>query len=153
MTTTTAAILSCEPTTLVFDERDRLACLYVIVDGRADPRVVDFLAAGHAGCDRGELDWQLLERPRSVLIGLELAHVCGDPTAADLRLRLVFDIDRDADALQHLAATEALVVGTRKYGAFANTVCAFGVDGGAVRRAVEAARRELASHVAVARTA
>jgi hypothetical protein len=153
MTTTTAAILSCEPTTLVFNERDRLACLYVIVDGRADVRVVDFLVAGHAGCDQGELDWQLVERPRSVLIGLELTHVCDDPALSSLRLRLVFDVDRDADALQHLAATEALVVGTRRYGAFANTVCAFGVDGMAVRRAVEAARRELATTVAVARTA
>jgi len=153
MTTTTAAILSCEPTTLVFNERDRLACLYVIVDGRTDPRVVDVLLAGHAGCDRAELDWQLVERPRSMLIGLELGHVCDDPEAGTLRLRLVFDVDRDADALQHLAATEALVVGTRKYGSFANTVCAFGVDGNAVRRVVEAARRELAASAAVARTA
>lgn len=150
---TTAAILSCEPTTLVFNERERLACLYVVVDGRSDPRAVDFLLAGHAGCDRAALDWQFVNRPRSVLIGLELSHTCDAPEAADLRLRLVFDVDRDADALQHLAATEALVVGTRPYGSFANTVAAFGVDGNAVRRAVAAGRDELAACTAVARTA
>jgi hypothetical protein len=151
--TTTAAILSCEPTTLVFGERDRLACLYVVVDGRNDPRVVDFLLAAHAGCDQGVLDYQTVDRTRSVLMGLELAHTCGDAKVGDLRLRLVFDVDRDADALQHLGATEALVVGTRSYGSFANTVAAFGVDGDAVRRAVRAGRRELDRLTGVARIA
>lgn len=153
MTTTTAAIISCEPTTLVFGERDRLACLYVVVDGRNDPRVVDFLLAGHPGCDQGVLDYQLVNRPRSVLIGVELAHTCGDAKVGDLHLRLLFDVDRDADALQHLGATETVVVGTRPYGSFANTVAAFGVDGDAVRRAVRAGRRELAHLTSIARTA
>ena len=153
MTTTTAAILSCEPTTLVFDDGQRLACLYVTVDGRVDPRIVDLLASCHAGCDQSELDWQLVNRPRSVLLGIEVAHTCDDATLEGARLRLVFDVRRDADALLHLSATEALVVGTRAYGSFANTVGAFGVDGNAVRRAVEAAHRELDRHTAVARTA
>lgn len=153
MTTTTAAILSCEPTSLVFNDRDRLACLYVVVDARADPRVVDFLVGCHAGCDRGALDWQLVNRPRSVLIGLELAHTCDDAGLGGLRLRLVFDGERDAEALEHLATTEALVVGTRAYGSFANTMGAFGVDGAALRRTTEAGRRELDGARAVARTA
>ena len=153
MTTTTAAILSCEPTTLAFDDGQRLACLYVTVDGRTDPRIVDLLAGCHAGCDQGELDWQLVNRPRSVLLGIELAHTCADPDVAGLRLRLVFDIRRDVEALQHLSTTEALVVGTRAYGSFANTVGAFGVDGAAVRRAVDAASAELERVGAVACTA
>lgn len=153
MTTLTAAILSSDPTTLVSDGGERLSCLYVVIEGRTDPRVVDFLASCHAGCDASDLDWQVVSRPRSVLVGIEFAHTCGDPSYADRKLRLVFDLERDADALQHLAATEAVVVGTRPYGSFANTVGAFGVDGGAVRRTMAAAGRESSHLAAVARSA
>ena len=143
MTTTAAAIVACEPTTLIFGPDDRLACLYVVVDGRTDPEVVDFLSSWHSGCDRSEIDWQAVERTRSALVGIELTHTCAEEDLARRRLRLVFDVQRDADALQHLAATEALVVGTRPYGAFANTVAAFGVDGDSVRHATGTVWSEL----------
>jgi hypothetical protein len=148
MTTTTAAILSCEATTLAFGEGEPLACLYVVVDGHGDRRVADFLAAGHHGCERAELDWHPVRRPRSVLLGLELLHSCNDPDRAGQRLRLVFDPERDAKALRHLAATEALVVGTRAWGAFANAVAAYGVDGAAVRATLAAARAQLEGRAA-----
>ena len=147
MSTTTAATVSCEATTLTLSDGARLACLYVIVDGRTDRRVADFLAAAHRGCEAGELDWQPVRRPRSVLIGLELHHTCDDPELSGQRLRLVFDPRRDADALRHLAATEALVVGTRPWGAFANAVGVFGVDGTAVRATLAAAEDELGAGV------
>lgn len=150
MSTTTAAIVSCDATTLTVGGGERLACLYVIVDGRTDRRVADFLASWHPGCETSELDWQPVRRPRSVLVGLELLHTCDDPEVADHRLRLVFDPQRDADALRHLAATEALVVGTRAWGGFANTAAAYGVDGGAVRDTLAAAEAQLRSHAATA---
>lgn len=148
MSTTTAAIVSCEATTLAVGGRERLACLYVVVDGRTDRRVADFLTAWHPGCQTSELDWQPVRRPHSVLVGVELLHTCSDPDLADQRLRLVFDPQRDADALRHLAATEALVVGTRAWGAFANVVAAYGVDGTAVRATLAAALAQLGSRPA-----
>ena len=150
MSTTTAAIVSCEATTLTVGAGERLACLYVIVDGRTDRRVADLLAAWHEGCETTELDWQPVRRPRSVLVGIELLHTCDDPEVAGRRLRLVFDPQRDADALRHLAATEALVVGTRAWGAFANTVAVYGVDGRAVRATLAAAETQLGSQAASA---
>lgn len=150
MSTTTAGIVSCAATTLTVGGGERLACLYVIVDARTDRRVADFLAAWHPGCETSELDWQPVRRPRSVLVGVELLHTCGAPEVADERLRLVFDPQRDADALRHLAATEALVVGTRAWGAFANTVAVYGVDGRAVRATLAAAEAQLGSQAATA---
>ena len=147
---TAAPILSTEATTLAFAEGESLDCLYVVVDGRTDRQVADFLSHWHARCDVTELDWQAVRRPRSALVGLELTHTCGTPEIADQRLRLVFDIERDADALAHLARTEALVVGTRAYGSFANSIAAYGVDGSAVKSAVRAAQRGLRDLLAVA---
>ncbi len=137
--TTAAGIQSYECTTLTFADDQQLACLYVIVDGRADRHVADFLARWHGCCDASRVDWQTVRRPRSALVGIELAHTCGIAELEELRLRLVFDVSRDADALARLAATEALVVGTRAYGSFANVMGAYGVDGHAVRRAVASA--------------
>ena len=130
---TAAAIQSCEATTLPFGKDARLACLYVVVDGRSDPSVADFLNGWHACCDTTSVDWQAVRRPRSALVGIELLHSCDE---TDGRLRLVFDIRRDAEALAQLAATEAIVVGTRPYGSFANVMAAYGVDGNAVRAAI-----------------
>jgi hypothetical protein len=122
----------------------------VVVAGRRDRRVAGLLASWHAGCEEVELDWQPVRRPRSVLVGLELAHTCDDPDLAGQRLRLVFDPRRDDEALRHLAATETLVVGTRAWGAFANAVATFGVDGGAVRTTLAAAEAQLDAQVATA---
>lgn len=133
---TAAAIQSYEATTLTFGDGERLSCLYVVVDGRIDPCVADFLSGWHACCDTTTIDWQAVRRPRSALVGIELSHSCG---ADDGRLRLVFDLRRDADALAQIAATEAIVVGTRPYGSFANVMAAYGVDGNAVRVALQAA--------------
>ena len=140
---TTAGIEAYEATTLTFGDGERLACLYVTVDGRSDRRVSDFLAGWHPHCDTTELDWQAVRRPQSALVGLELVHTCGNAELEERRLRLVFDVRRDEQALHDLAATEALVVGTRPYGSFANVMGAYGVDGNAVRQAVSAARRGL----------
>lgn len=133
---TAAAIRSCEATTLTFGDGERLSCLYVVVDGRSDPTVADFLSGWHSGCDTTQIDWQAVRRPRSALLGIELTHSCGDDDAV---LRLVFDIRRDADAIAQVAATEAIVVGTRPYGSFANVMAAYAVDGNAIRAALKAA--------------
>lgn len=148
---TAASILSTAATTLPLDGgRQQLDCLYVTVDGRTDRHVGDFLAHWHPRCDVTELDWQAVRRPRSALVGIELTHTCGHAELADKRLRLVFDVRRDADALDRLVATEALVVGTRSWGSFANSFGAYGVDGSAVREATMAARRSFDDLVAVA---
>jgi hypothetical protein len=63
----------------------------------------------------------------------------------------VFDVRRDADALAQLAATEAIVVGNRPYGSFANAMAAYGVDGNAVRAAMQAAEAGMRELVAAAR--
>ena len=141
-----AAIQSYEATTLTFGDGERLSCLYVVVDGRSDGRVADFLSGWHACCDTTTIDWQAVRRPRSALIGIELAHSCD----SDATLRLVFDIRRDADAIAQIAATEAVVVGTRAYGSFANVMAAYGVDGNAVRAAVKAAESGLVELVGAA---
>ena len=151
MTTTAAGILETTPTTLPVDGgRQHLDCLYVTVDSRGDRHVSDFLAHWHPRCDVTELDWQTVRRPRSALVGIELTHTCGHPDLEDRRLRLVFDVQRDAEALEQLARTEALVVGTRAWGSFANAFGAYGVDGSAICDAVSAARRGLHDLVAVA---
>ena len=137
---TAAAIQSYEATTLTFGDGERLSCLYVVVDGRSDPTVADFLSGWHSCCDTTTIDWQAVRRPRSALVGIELAHSCGE---TDATLRLVFDVRRDADAIAQIGATEALVVGTRPYGSFANVMAAYGVDGNAVRDAVKAAESGL----------
>jgi hypothetical protein len=144
---TAAAIQSYEATTLPFGRGDRLACLYVVVDGRSDPTVADFLNSWHACCDRTSVDWQAVRRPRSSLIGIELLHECDEQHG---RLRLVFDVRRDAEALAQLAASEAIVVGNRPYGSFANAMVAYGVDGNAIRAAMRAAEAGLRDLVAVA---
>jgi hypothetical protein len=145
---TSAAIESYEATTLSFGKGDRLACLYVVVDGRSDPTVSDFLNSWHACCDTTSVDWTAVRRPRSALIGIELLHECDEVQG---RLRLVFDVRRDADALAQLAATEAIVVGNRPYGSFANAMAAYGVDGNAVRTAMQAAEAGVRELVAAAR--
>lgn len=137
---TAAAIQSYEATTLTFGDGERLSCLYVVVDGRSDPAVADFLSGWHSCCETTTIDWQAVRRPRSALIGIELAHSCEE---SDATLRLVFDVRRDADAIAQIAATEAVVVGTRPYGSFANVMAAYGVDGNAVRSAVQAAESGL----------
>jgi hypothetical protein len=142
-----APVQSYEATTLAFGQGERLACLYVVVDGRSDPAVADFLNQWHACCDQTSIDWQAVRRPRSALVGIELLHDCGE---VEGRLRLVFDVRRDADALSQLAATEAIVVGTRAYGSFANVMAAYGVDGNAIRAAIKAAQVGLDELVAVA---
>ena len=147
---TAAPIQRMEATTLSFADGDRLECLYVIVDGRGDRHVADFLSHWHARCDVTELDWQAVRRPSSALVGLELTHSCGNAEVEEKRLRLVFDVEADAEALARLVETEALVVGTRAYGSFANSIAAYGVDGAAVKRAIRAARQGLADLVAVA---
>ena len=144
---TAAAIQSYEATTLTFGDGERLSCLYVVVDGRSDPTVADFLSGWHSCCDTTTIDWQAVRRPRSALIGIELAHSCGETEAT---LRLVFDIRRDAEAIAQIAATEAVVVGTRPYGSFANVMAAYGVDGNAVRTAVKAAEAGLVELVGAA---
>jgi hypothetical protein len=142
-----AAILSYEATTLPFGRNNRLACLYVVVDGRSDPTVADFLNGWHSCCETTTVDWQTVRRPRAALIGIELHHDCDEVTG---KLRLVFDARRDAEALAQLAATEAIVVGNRPYGSFANVMAAYGVDGNAIRAAMGAADAALRESVAVA---
>ena len=143
-----AAVQSYEATTLTFGEGERLSCLYVVVDGRSDPKVADFLSGWHACCDTTLIDWQAVRRPRSALIGIELSHSCEEADGASLRL--VFDVRRDAEALAQIAATEAIVVGTRPYGSFANVMAAYGVDGNAIREAVAAAESGLRELVGAA---
>jgi hypothetical protein len=142
-TTAAAAIDSYEASTLPVDGGRQLACLYVIVDGRTDPRIATFLAGWGGCCTTCDLDWQSVRKPRSALVGIDLVHTCDDPAVAGDHLRLVFDVRRDADALAQLAATEVLVVATRPYGAFANVLGACPVDGRIVRDAVVAAGRSL----------
>ena len=148
--TSAAPILSTQATTLTGHGGQQLDCLYVVVDGRGDRNIADFLDHWHTRCDVSILDWSTVRRPPSALVGLELTHSCGDAELERKRLRLVFDVKREADALERLAATEALVVGTRAYGSFANSIAAYGVDGGAVREAVAAATHGLSQLVAVA---
>jgi hypothetical protein len=112
--------------------------------------VPTFLAGWGECCSSCDLDWQVVRRPRSALVGIDLVHTCGDPAVAGQHVRLVFDVRHDADALAQLEATEALVIGTRPFGAFANVISACGIDGNAVREAVAAATASLDGAVPVA---
>lgn len=143
-----APIVSVEETTLAYDTPTReLRCVYVQVDSRSRPDVAGFLAGWGRCCDTVGVDWRAVRRPESALVGLELRHCCSEQPAA---LRLVFDIRRDAAVLDALIETEALVVGSRPYGRFANSMAAYSVDGGVVRAAVTAARCSLERVSAVA---
>ena len=146
---TAAAIDAWEASTLCGRDGGGVPCLYVVVDGRTDPAVSTFLAGWGECCTTCDLDWQAVRRPRSALVGIDLVHTCDDRTVAGQHLRLVFDVRRDAEALDRLASTQALVVGTRPYGAFANIVTACAIDGDAVRSAVHAAGDSLDRLVAV----
>ena len=117
-----------------------LDCLYVIVDVRSRRDLSDFLSGCRTCCEEIGLDWQTVRRPASALIGLELRRCCAEPGESD-SMRLVFDVDRDAAALDALVDTEVVVVATRAFGAFANSLVAFGIDGSAVRLTINAARQ------------
>lgn len=144
ITTPAAAMSSAEPAVLPFGDEE-LACLYVVVDTRSRTDVADFMAGWEPCCDLVELDWQPVRRPATTLVGVELFHRCDDEEHAETALRLVFDSTRDRAALNHLAATEILVVGSRRWGGFGNQVAVYGVDGNAVRRALADADRGLAA--------
>jgi len=147
-TAVAAPVVSAETATLPFGDPEReLRCVYVQVDSRSRPDVVDFLTAWERCCDSVAVDWRSVRRPQSALVGLELRHCCGEVPKT---LRLVFDIRRDASSLQALADTEALVVGNRPYGRFANAMAAYSVDGRVVRSAMAAAKRSLERPTAVA---
>lgn len=136
-----APIVSVEETTLAFGAPAReLHCVYVQVDSRSRPDVAGFLSGWGRCCDTVGVDWRSVRRPQSALVGLELRHCCsGEPAS----LRLVFDIRRDAAVLDALIETEAIVVGSRPYGRFANSMAAYSVDGRVVSAAVTAAGRSL----------
>lgn len=143
----TAAVVSAERTTLRFGAYERtLDCLYVVVDARARREVADFLAGWQRCCDVVAFDWQAVRRPLSALVGVELRRCCDGEASG---IRLVFDVRRDRDALEALMETEALVVGNRRFGAFANTVAVYGVDPVAVRNAIDAAEHGLARPMVV----
>ncbi|HVM08092.1 MAG TPA: hypothetical protein VM345_06505 [Acidimicrobiales bacterium] len=136
-----APIVSAARTALTFGEREQtLDCLYVEVDAKARPDVANFLAGWRRCCDAASIDWRSVRRPQSALVGIELRACCDERAES---LRLVFDIRRDRAALDALVETEALVVGNRPYGRFANSIAAYGIDGSAVRAAMKAAHRSL----------
>ena len=138
---TAAPIVAAGSTSLRFDEgAATLPCLYVQVDARGRSDVSDFLQGWSRCCDLVTVDWQSVRRPRSVLVSLELRRCCDDSPAS---LRLVFDVNRDAGALQTLLETEALVVGNRPLGGFANSMVLYGVDANVLRKAIAAAERGL----------
>ena len=147
-TVTAAPIVAAEATTISFGEPAReLRCVYVQVDGRTRPDVADFLARWGRCCDTVSVDWRSVRRPQSALVGLEFRH-CSDDSSATLRL--VFDVRRDGAVLEALQETEAIVVGNRAYGRFANSMAAYSVDGRLIRSAIAAARRDLDRPNAVA---
>ena len=140
-TATAAPVISAEAMTIPFGEPSReLPCVYVQVDGRSRADVADFLTSWDRCCDTVGVDWRSVRRPQSALVGLELRHCCGESRST---LRLVFDVRRDAAVLDALVETEALVVGNRAYGRFANSMAAYSIDGRLVRSAVTAAQRGL----------
>lgn len=114
------------------------ACLYVVVDALARPDVADFMHSWHKCCDDADFSWDTVRRPRTGLVTIDLRHCCTEGEAP--AIRLVFDINRDREALDRLAATEVLVVGTREWGRFGNVVVDYAIDGNAVRRAISDAR-------------
>ncbi|HEX2850058.1 MAG TPA: hypothetical protein VHN98_05880 [Acidimicrobiales bacterium] len=139
-----APVVKYTRTELPFGERGSLPCLYVQVDAISSPDVADFLSGWRGCCERAELEWQTVRRPASALIALELSHACGVPTS----LRIVFDARRDRAALDALADTEAIVVGSRRYGHFANRMAAYSIEGHAIRTAITKAEHGLRSLVA-----
>jgi hypothetical protein len=112
---------------------DRLSCLFVVVD-QADA----FLAGWHPCGDEVAWDWSATARPSAATVGLELRHACGLPSS----LRLEFDVERQREALQCLAETEALVVADAPWGR-GGRMAAYSVDGESTRNAVLAARAGL----------
>ena len=135
-----APVMSHEEAVLPVDGR-KMACLYVVVDSRSRSDVADFMQTWHKCCDLAGFDWQTVRRPSAALVSIELRHCCDDEHAPSMRL--VFDADRDRGALERLAATGMLVVGTRDWGRFGNAVVAYAVDGVAVRDAMADARMGL----------
>ena len=136
-----APIVAAEATTLAFGEPAKeLRCVYVQVDSRSRADVVEFLTTWERCCDTVGVDWRSVRRPQSALVGLELRHCCDGATAT---MRLVFDVRRDAEVLEAIAETGAIVIGNRPYGRFANSMAAYSVDGRMIRAAVTAARRSL----------
>lgn len=134
-----APVVEYNRTELPFGGQRALPCLYVQVDASSRPDVSEFLSAWRGCCDRAALEWQAVRRPASALVALELSHSCGVEAA----LRIVFDARRDRPALDALADTQAIVVGSRRYGAFANRMAAYSIDGDAVRTAITRAERGL----------
>ena len=128
-------------------DEQQLDCLYVRVDGRGRRDVADFLQGWAPCCDDVRVDFQSLRRPLSALVSLELGCSCG---ATPGSMRLVFDVRHDRDALDTLVATEAIVVGNRPYGGFANVMAAYSIDRTLVRGAIDAAERGLRQLAAVA---
>ena len=144
-----APIVSATPASLgVGDDaaEGHLDCLYVHVDARARRDVLDFIESWRSCCDEVSVDWRSIRRPASALVGLDLKVCCADRPH---ELRLVFDVRRDAEALEMLANSEAVVIGNRPYGAFANSMVAYGIDGQLLRSAIGAAHRGLAQLVTV----
>ncbi len=120
------------------------ACLYVQVDATSRPDVAAFLAGWRGCCDRADLDWRTVRRPMSALVSVELSHSCG----AEASLRLVFDARRDQSALDTLADTGRVVVGSRRLGRFANRTVAYRVSTDDLRDAWALAERGLDQLVA-----
>lgn len=147
ISTPAAAVNSAEPAVLPFGDEE-LACLYVVVDTRSRADVADFMTGWQPCCELVELDWQPVRRPATALVGIELFHECDDEEHVQSSLRLVFDIRRDREALHHLAATEVIVVGSRRWGGFGNQIAVYGVNGNAVRRALADAEQGLAALLA-----
>ncbi|HEX7166331.1 MAG TPA: hypothetical protein VF230_05050 [Acidimicrobiales bacterium] len=147
---TPAPVASADRTEIAFGdagEKNELQCLYVRVDCRGRSDVADFLHGWTSCCDEVRVDWQSLRRPLSALVSLEFACSCGTRPE---RMRVVFDVRRDREALDALVATQVIVVGNRPYGGFANAMAAYTVDAGLVRSAVEAAEHGLRQLSAIA---
>lgn len=115
-----------------------LSCLYVVVDaGRPD--VAESLASAHRCGNLARWDWKAVAATRRALVGVDLLHACGASPA----LRLVFDTRRHRHALERVAVTGALVVGSQRWGHHANRVAIYRIDSEAVRHAARSAERAL----------
>lgn len=135
-----APIVSAAPSRLEYGDGATLDCVYVHVDGKGRSDVVSFLHGWRPCCDLISVEWRSVRRTGSALVSLELRQCSAD---GERGLRLVFDAARDAPVLEHLMASEALVVGSRPYGSFANVMVAYGVDAEVVQAASAAARHGL----------
>ena len=142
-----APVVAADRATLRYDGDASLDCVYVQIDARGRSDITDFLAGWSRCCDEVLVDWHAVRRPLSALVGFELRHCCGDPAAV---LRIVFDVRRDLEVLEALAATESIVVGSRRFGAFANSIVAYPIDGRAVRLAIRAATSASGHNSAIA---